>query len=144
MKYSVNGDIMWRKSTGGVISGVAVSHQGHIFTADYRGNQLHIYTPDGTLLSSTTIASPHDVCASSSGRRILVLHEENSPSESRTVISVRSPDGHVKHRLCEVSDYRVTPRYNSLSLLDDRYMAVCVDGDIHLHYISDQLVLTGT
>ena len=130
---------MWRESPGGLITGVAVSHQGQIYAADYDNNRLYIYTPDGTRTSTITISCPSDVCVSSSDRRILVLHEDDSQSGSQTVISVLSPDGHVRRRLCDVPDIRASSYRNSLSLLDDRYMAVCVGDDIHLYDISKQL-----
>ena len=131
---------MSQESTGGYITGVAVSHQGQIYAADYINNRLHIYTSDGTHTSPITITRPYDVCLSSSGRRLLVLHEEDSQYGS-PVVSVLSPDGHVRRRLCVVTEtYVGISSYSTLSLLDDIYMVVCVEGDIHLYDISDQLV----
>ena len=130
---------MWQELPGGSIAGVAVSHQGQMYAAYYGSYRLLIYTPDGTLTSSITITDPWDVCVSSSGRRLLVLHEEDSQSGSQTVISVLSPDGHVRRGLCDVAEAG-NLYHSSLSLLDDRYMAVCVNDDIHLYDISDQLV----
>ena len=134
---------MWRESPGGLITGVTVSHQGHIYAADYRHNRLCIYTPAGTHTSSITITRPRAVCVSSSSRRLLVLHEEDSQSGLQRVISVLSPDGHVRRRLCVVTETPVNPYHTkSFSLLYDRYMAVCVENDIHLilYDIRDQLV----
>ena len=131
---------MWRESPGDNILGVAVSHQGQIYAADFYKNRLVIYTPDGTRTSSITMTGPRDVCVSSSGRRLLVIHTD-SQSGPQLVISVRSPDGHVRRRLCVVTETHVNLlSSSSLSLLDDRYMAVCVYEDIHLYDISDQLV----
>ena len=62
--------------------------------------------------------------------------------DTQLVISVLSPDGHVRRRLCVVTETPADPYYNSLSLLDDRYMAVCVDlYDISLSMTwSDQII----
>ena len=131
---------MSQESRGGLITGVAVSHQGQIYAAGYDNNRLLIYTSDGTHTSPITITGPYEVCVSSSGRRLLVLHMDDSQSgHNRTVVSVLSPDGHVRRRLCVVTETGISS-YSSLSLLDDRYMVVCVEDDIHLYDISDQLV----
>ena len=130
---------MWQE-LGDNFIGVDVSHQGQIYAAEHYTDRLHIYTPDGTRTSSITITRPRDVCVSSSGRRLLVLHEE--VSQSQLVISVLSPDGHVRRRLCVVTETPADPYYmtSSLTLLDNRYMAVCVNKDIHLYDISDHLI----
>ena len=130
--------------TGSYINGVAVSHQGQIYATHYTNNRLYIYTPDGTRTPPITITGPWDVCVLLSGRHLMVLHKENSQSGAQLVISVLSPDGHVRRRLCVVTETPVGIFYTSLSLLNDRYMAVCVNSDIHLYDISDQLIWTRT